>query len=195
MPQTEQQAVNAIGLTQSNVPGHYRTKNAMPSGDIVAGQVTLDMCGANFRSERLRIARHQVAFPAKDHRSSVSTETVAYSPRGAALAMREVRRAIATCPQGLVASHVQGMPLLTQRFSRLPARPGWEPGTIAHRVTETTRSGESSSGIIIYQRHGNILNGIYVWGSGPQALRVASRCALLMANELDAAPGGATNNA
>jgi hypothetical protein len=184
--------VRAIGATKRSLPAPYKTRNSMPSGNQVFGQVTLDMCGADFRSEGLRVARHQVDFASKDHRSRVSTETVAYRAGGAALAMQEIRHARATCPKGFVGSHVAGTPLLKVRLASLPVRGGWEPGTIAMRITETDQAGKSGSGLVIYQRRGNILNGTYTWGRGRALVRAANLTASLMAREMNAAPAART---
>jgi hypothetical protein len=160
----------------------------MRSGNIVFGQITLDMCAADFRSENLRVARHQVDFRSADRRSRLSTETVAYRSGGATLAMKEIRHALARCPSGFVRSHVAGVPLFKQRYAPLSVEPGWEPDTIATRVTEIDKSGRSFPGVVIYQRRGNILNGTYAWGTGSAVVHAAERCASLMAEELDAAP-------
>jgi hypothetical protein len=194
---SEEHIVRTIGVTKSSLPPLYRTSNKMRAGNQVVDQVTLDMCGAAFASEGLRVARHQVAYPSRDHRTSVSTETVAYRPGGTAMAMQELHHALAHCPTGWVSAGIQGVPPQKERLSPLPLSPRWEPGTIAVRLTETSRSGRSESGVLVYQTRGDLLSGTYVFGRGtgtnPGLVRLARRCATLMATELNKAPGVATN--
>jgi hypothetical protein len=188
--------VRAIGVTKQNLPAAYRTRNEMHQGNTVVGQVTLDICAGTFASESLRTARHQVLYGAKDKKSSVSTETVAYRPGGAAQAMRELHQALSTCPDGWVRSSTKGSPAVKEQYATLFPHRNWEPGTLAIRFTERTRSGKSAAGVLIYQRHDNILSAIYVIGVGdtlkPVLIPVASHCAAMLARELNAAPSSAT---
>lgn len=187
---TDEQLVRSIGLSPANIPAGYRTRNIMRDGETVVAQVTLSLCGASFASERLRTARHQVAYRAGRGDGSVSTETVAYRSGGAQQAMSEVRHSIATCPTGFVDSGIEGVPPTKQRFTPLALQPDWEPGTVAVRMTQTSGTGQSATGILIYQRRGNVLSGTYVWpGNGP-AVTVADHIASLIAGQLNAAPIG-----
>jgi hypothetical protein len=103
--------------------------------------------------------------------------------------MREIRHALATCPSGYVSLHVAGEPLVKQSFIRLPDRPGWEVGSIALRVRQTSKDGHHNSGIFIYQQRSNLLAGTYAFGAPGQSLKIATRSALLLAKQLNQAQG------
>lgn len=184
---TEQQVVDTIGVSRHELPSLYRTSNTMKAGNEVFTQVTLNLCGATFASETLRTASHQVFYLARDHHSSISTETVAYTAGGATQAMREIKHALATCPSSYVPLHVAGAPLVKQGFIRLPDHPGWEPSSIAVRVRQTSQDGRHDSGILIYQRRNNLLSGTYAFGAPSPSLQLETRCALLLVKQLDQA--------
>ena len=74
--------------------------------------VTLDLCGFQFQSELFRRARLQVNYVSKSSELELSNEIVKYEPRGAGFALRELKRAVATCPPHPVKSAVAGVPPL-----------------------------------------------------------------------------------
>jgi hypothetical protein len=195
-PKSGEEIVRAIGVTKQTLPALYRTKNEMHQGNTVAGQVTLDMCAGTFASESLRTARHQVLYGAKDKKSSVSTETVSYRAGGAARAMRELHQALSTCPDGWVRSGDKGSSPVKEQYATLFPHRNWEPGALAVRFTERNRAGKSVAGVLIYQRHGDLLSALYVIGLGDTLrsvlIPVASHCAAMLARELNAAPSSAT---
>src|SRR4051794_33557016 len=51
--------VQFVGIRQNDVKANDKVE-VIPGGDQVAGQVTLDLCGATFPSEQKRKVRNQV---------------------------------------------------------------------------------------------------------------------------------------
>jgi hypothetical protein len=145
----------------------------IPGGSTVRRQVTLDMCGYHFRSEGFRTARLQTVYGRRGSSLSLSNEVVRYQAGGAALAMREIATAVRTCPPGPVRSTLAGMPPMTYRITRLSASgQNLLPGTIEMKVHESgVFNGKrvSDSSFVVYQRRGNVLSGIYVYGGSQQS--------------------------
>jgi hypothetical protein len=142
-------------------PGYHLRMR--PDSHCVAGCVTLDMCGFTFTSERLRTRRLQVDFIHPGRAVVVSNEVVTYRNGGAALAMHEVERAVATCPPGPVDSHVQGVGPLTYRITRLTGT-HLLPGYIAlrQRISGKDHGRKfAQTNIVIFQSHGSVLSGVY----------------------------------
>src|SRR3954468_22748846 len=88
-------------LQPGQVGGGYKSKT-IPMGTRVNGQVTLDLCGRTFKSERLRKARLQIFLTHRGHLPGVSNEVVRYAPGGAQQALAETDKAVATCPKHAV---------------------------------------------------------------------------------------------
>jgi hypothetical protein len=135
-------------------------------GDKVAGQVTLDLCGTNFPSERRRRARHQVGVvDSKQRYTGVSIEAVLYdSSAGAQQAMREVRGAKADCPSGYVRGDVAGDPPLRYRFAPTPDGSWSRVSSVDRFAVEATvndQKGETEHGFAIYQQRGRLLVALY----------------------------------
>jgi hypothetical protein len=135
-------------------------------GNDVAGQVTLDMCGASFPSEQRRRERHQVGVEHSQLRvSGISIEAVLYdAPAGAVQAMQEIRAAKAHCPSGYAKSTVAGVPPLRYRFA--PAPDGtWAKVKNVDRfvmvVTINDQQGHSQLVDLVYQQRGRLLVGFY----------------------------------
>jgi hypothetical protein len=123
--------------------------------------VTLDMCGFHFKSEAERIARLQVNYVKKGAALKLSNEVVRYQTGGTALAVREINRAVKTCPSGPVKSSLGG--LVTYRIHRFTAA-GLLPEAIDLRIHESgTYNGHAFSGtfVAIYQVRGRLLSGVY----------------------------------
>jgi hypothetical protein len=164
-------------------------------GGKVQGQVTIDLCGFRFASEQRRRARLQLAYIRRDSNLAVSNEVVSYRAGGTALALREVDRAVRTCPPREVPSRVSGVPPLRYTFARLSTSgTGLLAGAIALRITVTgtvngKRLSETSFGI--YQRYRNLLSGIYVYGGSVSERRVlAFKAAAASARNLKRAAKG-----
>lgn len=133
-------------------------------GDQVGGQVTLDLCGATFPSEALRVARRQVGVFA-GQTQFFSTEAVLYRSSAArAQAITEVMHAVATCPKGFEQGNVHGEPALKTSFGPPPDR-GW-PATagidrLALDLTLSDQSGDSVHEIEVFLARGSLLLGLY----------------------------------
>jgi hypothetical protein len=159
----------------------------MQQGDVVAGEVTLDMCGATFRSETFRTARHQVAFgPGSARQLPVSNEVVAYdSPARAAMAMAEIRHAAAHCPKGPVTSSVASMPATVQRATVLPKSAQLPASSIRLAMTATDpKTGKSLRSELVFTVRGTVLSGTYVLGLGAAPAALAVRLAHTVALRL-----------
>ena len=185
--------VRSIDVGPEDIPSEFGSKNTFGSaGNHVIGYVTMDLCGADFFSEVLRTARHQVGYsaPSKDY---LSTETVSYRDGGASTAMSELRRAIRTCPTGYVRSTVAGTPPMKQDIAQLPHEGGWLPDTVAIAVTDSVKGGPRDYGVLIYQHQGNLVTAAYVY-AGRGSTRLASHVASLLAKRLEAATGTAASS-
>jgi hypothetical protein len=184
---TEAEMVRAVEVRPDDLPGKYGSTNRFgEAGDGVDGYVTLDMCGAAFASEDLRTARHQVAYSAPDG-DSISTETVAYESRGAQQAMAELRDAIANCPKGFVRSNVAGQPIHKLAIKALPEEADWQEDTLAMRVTVTPENEPGMSGVLIFQRRGDLMTAVYVWAGPRTSPELAADVASLLSERLEAA--------
>lgn len=184
---TDSEIVRAVEVRPDELPANYDTTNGFGyAGDVVEGQVTLDMCGANFPSEGLRTARHQVGYKSSAG-GFISSETVTYEADGAAQAIGELRSAIASCPKGFVGSYVAGQSPRQQRFTEMPKQATWQEDSLALQFTFTRESGESLSGAMIYQRRGNVLSAVYVWDGPNTSAQLAASFATLLSQRLEAA--------
>jgi hypothetical protein len=140
----------------------------IPGGRDVKGQITLDLCGYRFRSEKLRVARVQLSWISNTGGPPfLSNEVVAYKPGGAAKAIKELRTAIATCPKGFVKSTVLGAGLIRNKFNRIRGH-GFLPGTVGviDHITEKTKGKTLRfDSLLVYQERGNVLSGVYSFGA------------------------------
>jgi hypothetical protein len=137
-------------------------------GKLIKGQVTLNLCGSGYASERFRTTRLQANYGKPNSMTAVaiSNEVVTYRAGGAALAMREVTRRAASCPHTPVASGTPGVPKLTYRISRV-SDPRLLKGYLAIRVDVTAvirgKRIESIS-YAVYQQRGTVFSGVYSIG-------------------------------
>jgi len=139
----------------------------IPAGDVLQGQVTLDLCGFKFRSEALRLARLQLSYIHNNGTGPfLSNEVVVYKHGGAALAMRELRKAVAHCPKGFVKSPVPGAGLIRNRFDPIKSAkflPG-SVGLIDHITEKVKKKTLHFDSLLVYQAHWNVLSGVYAFG-------------------------------
>jgi hypothetical protein len=139
----------------------------IPGGRAVAGQVTLDVCGYRFRSEKLRVARIQLSWISNTGGPPfLSNEVVAYKPGGAAQALKELRQAVAACPKGFVKSRVSGAGMIKNKFNRIKGR-GFLPGTVGliDHITEKAKGKTLRfDSLLVYQVRGNVLSAVYSFG-------------------------------
>jgi hypothetical protein len=144
-------------------------------GKLVKGQLTLNLCGTGYASERFRTSRFQANYgkPNASTAVAISNEVVRYRSDGAALAMREVTRRAASCPHKPVDSGTPGVPKLTYRISRI-SDPHLLKGYLAIRVdVAAVIKGKriESTSYAVYQQHGNVLSGVYSLGGSDAAQR------------------------
>jgi hypothetical protein len=163
--------LGAIVLRPSQVGDGYRSA-VIPGGQKVAGQVTLDLCYYTFASEAYRTARLQLGYAKSTTAPSVSNEVVAYRGGGAATALQELRQAVKDCPstprkgpavgeQQPVTWHLTPLtePDLTTQYVAVRAY-------VSGLVNGKTRSATTFA---IYQFSGNIMSGVYGYGTNPAA--------------------------
>ena len=124
---------------------------------------TLDLCNGTFSSERLRVARLQVADvdPAGD--LSLSTEAVVYRNAAATeLAFTQLRKVAAACPHAPVKSPVGEVTAETE-FNAPPDK-SWPNTPSVERLAYsfvTIQGGTKSPSIAVYLRRGRVLLGVY----------------------------------
>jgi hypothetical protein len=163
-------ALTGLVLHQSDV-GTALVVAPIPGGNLVAGEPTLDLCGATFASESLRTARLQVAGTNPQGDTPLSTEAVLYStPNGTTQAFSELRAAAAHCSPAPVRT-----PNGDTETTHINAAPdgGW-PATatvdrLAYDFTTTDQLNQSQHWIAVFLRRGRVLEGIYFASpDGPQ---------------------------
>lgn len=89
--------LSAVGLRESDAASDAQF-GVLDHGDEVTGQVSLDLCAADYPSEGQRQARHQVAISQASAGTWVSTESLLYSSESAAeQAMAELADAVDNC--------------------------------------------------------------------------------------------------
>jgi hypothetical protein len=157
----------------------------IPHGSDVRGQVTLDVCGFGFKSERRRVARVQVTFIRNDGTGPfLSNEVVDYKHGWAKKAMKELRKAIATCPKGFVKSTIPGAGMIKNRFDPIKSSKFLPDsiGVIDH-ITEKLPHKKKPlrfDSLLVYQAYGNLLSGVYSFGVArlPIVVHAANQSAL-----------------
>lgn len=189
---TDAELTLSVDVKPEDLPNEYGSENLFGElGNRVDGYVTMDLCGADFPSEALRTARHQVAYSASNG-DSISTETVAYEPGGAEQAMAELRGAVGSCPNSFVASKVAGQPAMKMGFEALPQEADWQEGSVGLRVTITPEKGPNVSGAVIYQTRGDIMAAVYVWAGPKTSPKLAAPLATLLSKRLQTVTPEAT---
>jgi len=156
--------LSSIVLKPSQFGPGYQLKMRSDS-HCVQACVTLDLCGFAFKSEALRTDRLQVNYVKSSKALELSNEVVSYQAGGAAVAIGELSRAVATCPTGPVKSTVRGIGPLTYRIQRLTDAQ-LLPGAVALRIhVSGTANGHHFNGTTtaVYQAHGDHLSGIYIF--------------------------------
>jgi hypothetical protein len=140
----------------------------IPGGNRVQGQVTLDLCGQVFPSEKLRIARLQVGYLDAGNHPLLSNEVVRYRPGGAAQAMRELQHVATHCPKGPVTGPVHGVGPIRYRLTRVTDRRLLKPylAVIEHGTGKTNGHRVNFTAFGVYQIRKNVLSAIYTTGEG-----------------------------
>ena len=128
------------------------------------GQVTLDVCNADYPSEQLRTNRLQVVARNDQGDTALSTEAVAYrSGDATAQAFTELKAAAANCPAGPVTSPV-GEPTSTTHFNAAPDANWLATATVdrlAFDMVTTDDGGDTNHSLAVYLRRGRVLLGLY----------------------------------
>jgi hypothetical protein len=157
-----------VVLKPSQLGAGYKLSQ-MPGGHEVQNEVTLDFCNATYPSEALRTARLQVLYDATGNSFHASNEVVTYRPGGAKQALAEVTHEAAVCPNGTVKNPPTGVTNLV-RHTRVVADSRLLPGAIAILETDSgVVKGKSmnSTTMAVYQIRGNVLSGVYGFGTSP----------------------------
>lgn len=143
-------------------------------------QRTLDVCGTkNYPSEALRIARLQVEYgKPKGTKILLSNEVVVYKAGGAAQAMREVAEHAKNCTAKPFAT--EGLPPLRYRYTLLSDSKLLRGSLVYRMDVSGTVKGKRVHGvhILVYQRFGNVLSGIYTFAAHGVSVAAQERFAL-----------------
>lgn len=163
--------LGAIVLKPSQVGEGYRG-TVIPGGQKVAGQVTLDVCYYAFASEALRTARLQVLYAKSASAPTISNEVVTYGGNGAASALQEIRQAVKDCPatprKGPAAGEQQPV---TWHLTSL-TEPNLTTDYVAVRANVSgvvNGKPRSATSFAIYEFSGNVMSGVYGYGTNPAA--------------------------
>lgn len=171
------QVLQAISLTAKDV-AEGAEFSLLDGGDEVIGQVSLDLCRADFPSEAQRRARHQIQVFDEGRASWLSSEALLYSsPAAAQEAMSELARAAADCEDSTTQQALQAVPTaddsgLSWRFAPAPDS-GWPevPGVArqAYQFQVTDPVGDTAEFLSTYLRRGRVLVALYVTPPGAQS--------------------------
>jgi len=158
-------ALPFLSVKQDDVPPEFIV-TLWPNGDRVEGEVTLNMCSAEYPSEALRIARRQVAVFDQQQRLVLSTEAVAYqTPAATAQAFEELRLAQTNCPRDFLQPSNGGDPTRIL-FGPAPDRE-WPAVPNVERLVfdyiEMNEAGAIGRAALVFLRRGRILLGVYVY--------------------------------
>ena len=157
-------ALPTLSVKQEDVPADFLV-TLWPNGDRVEGEVTLNLCFADYPSEALRVARRQTAVFDKQERLVLSTEAVAYqTPAATAQAFTELRDAQTNCPRGLVQTPNGDQTRIVfgpAPDSNWPAVPNVE--RLVFDYIEVNQQGAIGRAALVFLRRGRILLGVYVY--------------------------------
>jgi len=172
--------LNKLDVAPADAPPGY-TVGLLDSGNLVAGQVTLDLCNGTYASEALRTARRQVDLDDQAGNTVLSTEAVLYtSPAATAQAFSELKARAANCPQTFLPPPPgeQGNPATKTTFSA-PPDASWPSvagvDRLAYAFTSTDQQGNSLQSIAVYLRHGRAFLGLYFASPGPTTPAIAGK--------------------
>lgn len=154
-------ALSQLVVQQADV-GSERVVLLIPNGNRTT-EPTLDLCNGTFETEKLRVARLQVAEVDSTGHGLLSTEAVAYRNAAATTsAFAELRKVSAACPHEPVKSPV-GEGTAETEFKAPPDR-AWSKTRSVERLAYrfvTTAAGAKSASIAVYLRRGRVLLGLY----------------------------------
>jgi hypothetical protein len=166
VPDTAPSVADARALSQLVVQqadaGATRIVLLIPNGNRTT-EPTLDLCNGTFATEKLRVARLQVAELDSAGRLLLSTEAVTYrNAKATSSAFAELRKVAAACPHAPVRSPVQEGTAET-RFNPRPDK-AWPQTRSVQRLAYsfvTTAAGTKTTSIAVYLRRGRVLLGLY----------------------------------
>jgi hypothetical protein len=158
--------LSMLVVRQPDVPSNL-VVGLIPGGNLVAGQVTLDLCNGTYPSESLRTAREQVDVADQTGQTQFSTEAVLYhNTASTAQAFSELRARAASCPQQFLPPPPGegGLPATKTTFNARPDT-NW-PTTptvdrLAYDFTSADQQGNTSHSMAVYLRRGRVLMGLY----------------------------------
>jgi hypothetical protein len=136
-------------------------------GSGVAGDRTMNLCGLDYPSERLRASRIQVNYLKKTGPVGITNEVVTYKGTGAQRAMREALQHATHCPTHPIDSGVKGLPKLTFRVKQI-RDPRLLKGYLAVQIdVKGTVNGRAvaQTSFAVYQQRGKVLSGVYSFGT------------------------------
>ena len=170
-------------LLQPNQVGDGYMMSKFEQGSVVTNQVSLDLCGFRFPSERLRTGRLQVAYLHDGGITQVSNEVVSYRGRGTQQALTELRRAVTRCPRVAVRGPIVGAVPIAHRLTRITDARLLKPYVaVVDRNTAVVNGRRVVKwNVRVYQVRGNVLSAIYTDGRGSVAAQ--RRVALHAASE------------
>jgi hypothetical protein len=162
-------ALSQLVIQQADA-GPTRVVLLIPNGNRTS-EPTLDLCNGTFATEKLRVARLQVAELDSAQRLLLSTEAVTYRNATATKsAFAELRKVAAACPHAPVKSPVKEGTAET-RFNPPPDK-AWPHTPSVERLAYslvTTAAGTKNTSIAVYLRRGRVLLGLYFpQPDGPQ---------------------------
>ena len=127
---------------------------------------------------------------------AISNEVVTYRSGGAVQAMREVIRRAATCPHRPVDTGEKSLPEadVPDHAVRGSAPAEGLPRRSRHRDRHDQGEADQQTSYAVYQRHGNVLSGIYsVGGANPEQLQLVLHAAEQSARNLRRGGNGASS--
>jgi hypothetical protein len=136
-------------------------------GSGVSGDRTMNLCGLDYPSEKLRASRIQVNYLKKKAPIGITNEVVTYKGTGAQQAMREALQHAISCPSHPIDSGVKGLPKLTFHVKQV-RDPRLLKGYLAVQidVSGTVKgTAVAQTSYAVYQQHGHVLSGVYSFGS------------------------------
>jgi hypothetical protein len=136
-------------------------------GSGISGDRTMNLCGIDYPSERLRVSRIQVNYLKKKATVGVTNEVVTYKGTGAQQAIREALRHAISCPDHPIDSGVKGLPKLTFHVKQI-RDPRLLKGYLAVQIDVSgTIKGRAvkQTSYAVYQQRGSVLSGVYSFGT------------------------------
>jgi hypothetical protein len=195
--------LNKLDVAPADAPPGYRV-GLIRGGNLVAGQVTLDLCNGTFASESLRTARRQVDLADPAGNVVLSSEAVLYtSPSATAQAFSQLEARAANCPQTFLAPPPleAGLPNSKTTFTAppdgsWPAVAGVE--RLAYAFTTADQQGTTDASIAVYLRHGRAFLGLYFSNPGQTEPAIAGKTTVegiveVFEQRLAQLPAGAVN--